>query len=146
MMRICFLLVFIGFSQMAFSQKLNTKLDLKIYRKLLKADKADFVKVGESLGLSTDFDSLSNIRFLQKQGFLFSKPMGEDTSASVYALHMLVSTLDKNNNKLILKSAKPVPDKANTWMDSNYLYVEWDAENPVSKEVWYRIVIYKKRE
>jgi hypothetical protein len=146
MIRAFFLLVLMGFFQISFGQKINAKLDSKVYEQLLKTDPTEFIAVGKSLGLTTDFDSVSNTCFVKKKGILLSKSMNADTSAAAYVLHMMVSTLDKSNNKLILKSAKPVPGKANTWIDANYVYLEWNAENPVTKEMWYRVFIYKQRD
>ena len=55
------------------------------------------------------------------------------------------AVLNKENNKIILKNAKPFEGKKNTWLDNNYLYIEWDTENPYSKEMWYKVLIYSKK-
>jgi hypothetical protein len=58
---------------------------------------------------------------------------------------LIVSTLNKENNKLIFKKAIENPNKKGTWTDDKYLYREWDLENPVSKEMWYKVLVYKKK-
>jgi hypothetical protein len=37
------------------------------------------------------------------------------------------------------------PNKNGIWNDDKYLYKEWDAENPVTKEKWYKVLVYKRK-
>ena len=120
------------------------KIDTVIYEHLLHSDKIEFTSYAQSVGLKTDFDSLSNTLFAKTKGILFSKPLG-DKGNEYFVLEMIVSTLDKANNRLIIKDAKPVEGKQKTWSDTGYWYIEWDLENPVSKEMWYKVLVYRRK-
>jgi len=120
------------------------KIDTVIYGHLLHSDKIEFTRYARSVGLKTDFDSLSNTLFAKTKGILFAKPLG-DKGNEYYVLEMIVSTLDKANNKIIIKDAKPVEGKQKTWSDNKYLFIEWDLENPVSKEMWYKVLVYRRK-
>jgi hypothetical protein len=134
-------LSFLLFGQIAFGQK----LDSTIYLTLLKADKEAFTNYAKSVGLTVELDSLSNTLFAKTKGILFSKPLA-DKGNDYYALNMMVSTLNKDNSESIVKNAQPVEGKKNTWIDDNYLYITWDLENPVSKEMWFRVLVYKRKQ
>jgi hypothetical protein len=134
--------ILLVFSQKGFGQKRNLKLSPKVYHKLLKAEPEDFSDIAKSLKFATDIDSTYNMIIAKNQGFVFDKPMKKDTIDSGYVFHLLVETKDKRNNKLILKSAKPVPGKAFSWEDAHYFYLEWDGPNIPG--MWHRVLIYKK--
>lgn len=135
------LIIVLGFvGLVSFGQK----FDSTIYLHLLKSDKTEFISYAKSVNMTIDFDSTSNTLFAKTKGILFSKPLKEEGN-NYYSLSLIVSTLDKENNKTILKNANPVEGKKNTWIDNSYLYVEWDTENPYSKEMWYKVLIYSKK-
>lgn len=115
------------------------------YLHLLKADKSEFIAYAKSVGLTTDMDEASETLFATTKGCVFGKPLGNKNNNEYYDLVLLVSTLDKNNNKLILGKAKESSEKKGTWMDDEYLYIEWDMENPNTKEMWYKILVYKRK-
>jgi|GEM_PF-6461355 len=128
--------------QMVFAQALDTAT----YSHLLKADKEEFLNYAKSIGLTTVFDTASQSLFARTKGLLYSKPLGDKNNNQYYDLVLIVSTQNKDNNKLILRDAKEVPEKKGVWTDSQYLYREWDTENPISKEMWYKVLVYKKKE
>ena len=138
--RITVLFLFLLAAQISFAQKIDTA----VYRHLLNADKDEFTKYAQSAGLTTEFDSLSNTLFAKTQGLVFAKPLAEPGNEA-YVLQMMVSTMDKENNKSILAGAKPIEEKKDTWYNDPYLYIEWDMENPISKEMWHRVLIYKRK-
>ncbi|CAM4152941.1 MULTISPECIES: hypothetical protein [Flavobacterium] len=117
--------------------------DKPTYERLLKSDKIEFVKYAKSVGLTIETDSISESIFAKKAGCLFIKPTGTKNDNQYYQLDLIVSTQNKENNKIILENAKENPEKKGVWTDNEYLYREWDMENPMSKEMWYKILIYK---
>ena len=121
------------------------KFDTKTYSDLVKANKEEFVTIAGAAGLKTDFDETSKVLFAGSKECLYSKPLSDTSNNEYYDLVLIVSTLDKTNNKLILKNAQENAEKKGTWTDSNYLYIEWDMENPQTKEMWHRVLIYKKK-
>ena len=137
---ILFLLSSFIFNQLAFGQK----LDRNIYFNFVKADSSEFIKYAQQIGFTTEYDITSKVLFAKTKGFVFGKPLAETGNAS-YVLTLVVSTLDKENNKIILQNAKPVESKKDTWIDDKYLYIEWDLENPISKEMWYKVLIYRHK-
>jgi hypothetical protein len=120
-------------------------LEVKTYSKLVKADKDDFISFAKSSGFETDFDETSQTLFAATKGCIYAKPIGEKNNNEYFDLVLIVSTLDKENNKLILKNAIENTEKKGTWTDDKYLYKEWDMENPNTKEVWYKVLVYKKK-
>ncbi|MFC4816793.1 hypothetical protein [Flavobacterium sp. GCM10023249] len=115
------------------------------YLSLIKVDKNEFVTYAESVGMITEMDEISETLFARTKGCVFGKPLGTKNNNASYDLVLLVSTLDKSNNKLILDKAKEIPEKKGTWIDDEYLYIEWDMENPNTKEMWYKILVYKRK-
>lgn len=119
--------------------------DKKTYEKLLKLDKIKFVKYAKSVGLTVENDSISESIFAKNAGCLYIKPTGAKNDNQYYQLALIVSTQNKENNKLILENAKESPEKQGFWTDNEYLYREWDMENPISKEMWYKVLVYKRK-
>lgn len=131
----------------AFGQILHAQtLDTTIYAHLLTADKNEFITYAKSVGLTTDYDSTSQTLFAKTKGCLYAKPLGDKNNNQYYDLVLIVSTLNKENNKLIIKNATGDPNRKDTWTDDKYLYREWDMENPISKEMWYKVLVYKKKQ
>ncbi len=128
-----------------FQNLYSQTLDKTTYEQLLKSDKIEFVKISKSVGLKIETDSISESIFAKKAGCLFIKPTGTKNDNQYYQLVLIISTQNKENNKIILESAKENPEKKGVWTDNEYLYREWDMENPMSKEMWYKILIYKKK-
>jgi hypothetical protein len=133
------LLIFFG--QLLYAQTLDTTT----YFQLVNADKGKFINYAKSVGLTIDIDTASQSLFAKTKGCLYVKPLGGKNNNEHYDLVLIVSTLNKENNKLILKNAVENPNKKGTWTDDKYLYIEWDLENPMSKEVWYKVLVYKKK-
>jgi len=119
--------------------------DVTTYSHLVKADQNEFIRYAKSVGLTTDIDTISQSLFAKTKGCLYTKPLGDKNNNEYYDLVLIVSTLDKENNKLILKNAKENPQKKGTWTDNEYLYMEWDSENPISKDMWYKVLVYKRK-
>ena len=119
--------------------------DTTTYSHLVKADKNEFIRYARSAGLATEIDTTSQSLFAKTKGCLYTKPLGDKNNNEYYDLVLIVSTLDKANNKLILKNAKENPERKGTWTDNEYLYMEWDSENPISKETWYKVLVYKRK-
>ncbi|NII29096.1 hypothetical protein HB364_28715 [Pseudoflavitalea sp. X16] len=131
---------------LAFGQILQAQtFDTTTYFKLVTADKNEFITYAKSVGLTTDFDTASQALFAKTKGFVYTKPLGDKNNNEYYDLVLIVSTLSKENNKLILKNATENPTKKGTWTDDKYLYIEWDTENPISKEMWHKVLVYKKK-
>jgi hypothetical protein len=119
--------------------------DTTTYRRLLDAGKDDFVSVAKAAGLDTAYDTASQTLFAKTKGCIYTKPLGDKNNNENYDLALIVSTLNKENNKLILANATEAPNKKGTWTDPKHLYLEWDTENPVSKEKWYKVIVYRKK-
>lgn len=75
---------------------------------------------------------------------MFIKPTGSKNDNQYYQLVLIVSTQNKENNKIILENAKENPEKKGVWTENEYLYRELDMENPISKEMCNKILIYKR--
>ena len=133
--------IIIGFVQNLYSQS----LDKITYERLLKSNKIEFVKYAKSVDLTIETDSIAESIFAKKVGCLYIKPTGTKNDNQYYQLVLIVSTQNKENNKIILENAKENPDKKGVWTDNEYLYREWDLENPVSKEMWYKVLVYKRK-
>lgn len=133
--------ILIVFLQNLYSQT----FDKTIYEKLLKSDKIEFVKHAKSVSLTIETDSISESIFAKKADCLFIKPTGSKNDNQYYQLVLIVSTQNKENNKIILENAKENPEKKGVWTENEYLYRELDMENPISKEMWNRILIYKRK-
>ena len=127
-------------TQFSFAQA----FDKLTYLKLLKANKEEFVTYAKSSGFTTELDRTSQTIFARKKGCVYGKSLGDKNNNESYDLIMFVSTLDKNNNKLILKNAKETEEKG-TWIEGKYLYIEWEMQNPISNEMWYKVLIYRKK-
>ena len=134
-----FLVLLVG--QNLFAQTFDTTT----YLHLVKADKDEFILYAKAVGLTIATDTASQTLFAKTKGCLYAKPLGDKNNNEYYDLVLIVSTLDKKNNKLILQNAKENSEKKGTWTDSQYLYMEWDLENVYSKEMWYKILVYKKK-
>jgi len=119
-------------------------LDTAIFSHLLNAGKDDFISYANSKGLSTSLDTAAEVLFAKTKGCIYAKPLGTKNNNQFYDLVLIVSTQDKANNKLIIKNAAEGPKKG-TWTDDHYLYYEWDTPNPVSNEMWYKVLVYKKK-
>lgn len=119
--------------------------NITTYTHLVNADKDEFITYAKSVGLTNEIDTASQSLFAKTKGCLYVKPLGNKNNNEYYDLVLIVSTLDKENNKMILKNAIENPNKKGTWTDDKYLYIEWDLENPVSKEMWYKVLVYKKK-
>ncbi|MFT3935931.1 MAG: hypothetical protein QM726_20040 [Chitinophagaceae bacterium] len=131
---------------MLFGQVLSAQtFDTTTYMHLVQADKEEFVNYAKSIGMTTDFDTASQSLFAKTKGCLYTKPLGDKNNNEYYDLVLIVSTQNKENNKLILRDAKEMQDKKGFWTDTQYLYREWDLENPISKEMWYKVLVYKKK-
>jgi hypothetical protein len=129
-----------------FGQILHAQtLDITAYAHLVTADKNEFIGYAKSVGLTTDLDTTSQTVFAKTKGCVYAKPLGDKNNNEYYDLVLIVSTLNKENNKLILKNATGDPNKKGIWNDDKYLYREWDAENPVTKEMWYKVLVYKRK-
>jgi hypothetical protein len=119
--------------------------DATVYSHLVRADPNEFIKYAKSVGLTTVFDSTSKTLFANTKGCLYTKPLGDKFTNENYVLVLIVSTLDKENNKLILKNAKENPYKKGNWMDKEYVYFELDWEDPISKEMHYKVFVSKRK-
>jgi hypothetical protein len=129
-----------------FGQLLHAQtFDTTTYFHLVNADKDKFITYAKSVGLTTEIDTASQSLFAKTKGCLYVKPLGDKNNNANYDLVLIVSTLNKENNKLILKNAIENPNKKGTWTDDKHLYIEWDLENPMSKEMWYKVLVYKKK-
>ncbi|WJS96507.1 hypothetical protein NYQ10_08595 [Flavobacterium johnsoniae] len=138
--------ILLTFIIIVFAQNLHSQsFDKKTYEKLLKLDKVEFVKYAESVGLRIEIDSISESIFAQSKGCLYIKPTGNKNDNQYYKLALIISTQNKENNKIILESARENPETKGVWTDNEYLYREWDMENPISKEMWYKVLIYKRK-
>ncbi len=115
------------------------------YSRLLKSNVEEFISYAKSENFTTSIDSQVHMAFATKKGFVYGKPIDNSNDNDYYQLVLLISTLNKENNKLILKNAVENTDKKGIWTDDQYLYREWDLENPESKEMWYKVIIYKKK-
>jgi|ERR1035437_1665812 hypothetical protein len=135
------LILFLLFGQLLLAQTFDTTT----YSHLVKADKDEFLSYAKSVGMTTDFDTASQSLFAKTKGCLYTKPLGDKNNNEYYDLVLIVSTQNKDNNILILRDAKELPDKKGFWTDNQYLYREWDMENPISKEMWYKVLVYKKK-
>ena len=112
-------------------------LDTVTFRHLLKADREEFLSFAKSARLVTSYDTVAEILFAKTDDCLYAKPTGTKNDNENYALVLIVSTRNKDNNKLILKNATEVPNQKGFWTDNEFFYGEWDMENPISKEMWY---------
>lgn len=119
--------------------------DTTTYTHLLNADRNAFIKYAGSVGLTIVVDTVSQSIIAKRKGCIYIKPYSDKNNNEYYDLALIVSTLHKENNKLILKNAAEDPAKKGTWNDSKYLYIEWDAENTMSDEMWYKVVVYRKK-
>lgn len=135
-----FLIIFLFFGLQSFGQTLDTI----IYRQLFESKYVDFIDIAKSHGYSTSIDTVNNFLTAKTNGVIFFKEK-PDTGTTEYRLDMIVSTLNKENNKLILKNAKLIDEKANMWQDDKYLYREWDVENVYTKVMWYKVLVYVPR-
>jgi hypothetical protein len=133
------LIIFLG--QVLTAQSFDTTT----YAHLLRAGKDEFVAYANATGLTTNIDTTAQLLFAKTGGCIYVKPLDDKSNNEYYDLVLIVSTLNKENNKLILKNAKEYPQKKGTWTDDEYLYLEWDLENPISKEMWYKVLVYKKK-
>ena len=129
------------FSQFLYAQAFDTT----IYFRLVEANKDEFIKYAPSVGLTIVIDTVSQSVIAKRKGCLYIKPYGDKNNNEYYDLALIVSTLSKENNKLILKNAVEDPAKKGTWNDRSYLYMEWDSENTMSNEMWYKVVVYRKK-
>ena len=120
-------------------------LDIVIFRHLLTADKEEFLTYAKSARFITSYDTVSETLFANTEDCLYAKPTGTKNDNENYALVLIVSTRNKDNNKLILKNAREAPNQKGFWTDNEYLYGELDMENPISKVMWYKVLIYKKK-
>jgi hypothetical protein len=134
-------IVFTLFGHFVFAQAFDTTT----YLHLVNADKNEFIDYAGSVGLTIAVDTVSQSIIAKRKGCIYLKPYGDKNNNEYYDLALIVSTLNKENNKLILKNAIEDPAKKGTWHDSTYLYVEWDAENTISNEMWYKVVVYRKK-
>jgi len=99
---------------------LGQQIDTTIYRHLLEANHQEFINYSKSIGLETSVDSMTNLLTAKKKGMIFFKQIS-DTSKTEYKLEMIVSSLDKENNKTILRNAKIIDSKADMWRRKIYL-------------------------
>lgn len=137
------LLIFLfAFAQISHAQT----FDITTYAHLVTADKDEFIKYAKSVGLETNLDSASQTLFAKTKGCIYAKPLDDKNNNQYYDLVLIVSTLDKENNKLIFKNALADPAKTGFWDDDKYHYREWDLENPISKEMWYKVLVYKRKQ
>lgn len=134
-------LVFTAFGQFAFSQAFDTTT----YAHLVSADKNEFINYAESAGLTIVVDTVSQSIIAKRKGCIYIKPYSNKNNNEYYDLALIISTLNKENNKLILRNAVEDPAKKGTWNNSKYLYMEWDAENTMSAEMWYKVAVYRKK-
>ena len=129
------------FTQFLYAQAFDTTT----YSHLVEANKDEFIQYARSAGLTIVIDTVSQSVIAKRKGCLYIKPYGDKNNNEYYNLALMVSTLNKENNNLILKNALEDPAKKGTWNDSRYLYMEWDAENTMSNEMWYKVAVYKKK-
>ena len=101
------LMLFMLFGQLLFAQTFDTTT----YSHLIKADRDGFLSYAKSVGMTTDFDTTSQSLFAKTKGCLYTKPLGDKNNNEYYDLVLIVSTQNKENNKLILRDAKKLPDK-----------------------------------
>jgi len=92
--------IIIAFFQNLYSQK----FDKKTFEKLLKSDKTEFVQYAKSIGLIVETDSISESIFAKTKGCLYIKPTGTKNNNQYYELSLVVSTQNKDNNKIILEN------------------------------------------
>lgn len=120
-------------------------VDSATYLHLRSADKDEFISYAKKVGLATEYDTASQSLFAKTKGCIYSKPLGDKNNNEYYDLVLIVSTQNKENNKILLKGATEMTDKKGFWIDEAYLYREWDLENPISKEMWYKVLVYRKK-
>ena len=141
MQRYFLIFIFIIIGQFAHAQSIDTT----IYLTLVKSDIDNFESISKTAGFVTSFDTTSQTMLASKKGLVYAKPIGDKNDNAYYKLALIVSTQNKENNKLILRNAKEKPNKKGTWVDDEYMYIEWDMKNPISDEIWYKLIIYKKK-
>jgi hypothetical protein len=125
---------------MASAQKINRKN----YLDLMDADSTNFVEYAQEIGFVTNYDVKSKSIFAKSKGYVFTKPLAENGNEA-YALILVISTLSKQNNRVIIKDAKPITGKKDMWGDDSHVYLEWEKQDPVSKQTWYRVFVYKHK-
>lgn len=85
-----------------FGQLLQAQtFDTTTYFQLVNADKDKFITYAKSVGLTIDIDTASQSLFAKTKGCLYVKPWGDKNNNEHYDLVLIVSTLNKENNKLI---------------------------------------------
>ena len=120
------------------------KFNRKNYLDLMDADSTSFVEYAQQKGFVTNYDLKSKSLFAKSKGFVFTKPLVENGNEA-YTLTLIISTISKQNNRVILKDAKPLTGKKDMWSDDSYVYLEWEKQDPISKQTWYRVFVYKRK-
>ena len=120
------------------------EVNMEVVQKLMASDSLGFVNTAQSSGLVITYDFLSRSLFAKSRGILYAKPLAEQGNEQ-YRLRLIVSTLDKKNNSIVIGNAKKVEGQQATWLSDTNLYIEWDLENPISKEMWFKVLIYEKQ-
>src|SRR6187402_2115658 len=100
-------LITIVFVQNSYSQS----FDKATYERLVKSDKIEFVKYAKSVDLTIETDSMSESIFAKKEGCLYIKPSRTKNDNKYYQLVLIVSTQNRENNKIILENAKDNENK-----------------------------------
>ena len=80
--------------------------EVATYLHLLASNKDEFMSYTKSRGFSTNIDTTSHSLVAKKPGCLYLKPYGTENNNENYDLMLIVSTQEKENNKLIIKAAK----------------------------------------
>lgn len=129
----------------SFQAILAQTFDSTSYLHLLLADRNEFISYSKSVGLTTRIDTSMSSVVAKDNNCVYIKPLKEkDNNSKMYDLVMVISTPDRTKNRFILRNAKVMTDLKNAWTDDNYLYMESEDKDS-AKDVWYRIVIMKKK-
>src|SRR5438105_1916556 len=84
--------------------------DTTIYSHLVAADSNAFITYAKSFGLNTAYDKASKTLFAKTKGWVYTKPLDGKSNNRYCDLVLIISTLNKEDKKLILKNATEYPD------------------------------------
>ena len=121
-------------------------IDTTLCFSLIKSDPTEFIQYTKSAGFKVDTEATTQMLFAKRKGVLYAKPLDNKNDNANYKLQLVISTLNKENSSLILRNAKELDTKndIHIWVDNEYMYYELSMMNPISNELWYKIMVYKK--
>jgi hypothetical protein len=119
--------------------------DYQTYLTLLETKQSDFITVAEKAGLKTEIDDNAKLIFAKIKGVVYLIPTDGKGGNEFYDFVFGFSTLDKANNAIVFQNAEEIQPSVWLSKDQQYMYREMDMENPYSKEMWYKIFVYKKK-